>query len=230
MKRYKYYSFDLWLTLIKSNPIFKKKRVDFFYSELNIGNNSWEEVEKIFRKVDLMCNSINQQVGKNIDAFEMYLMVLYLLNPKENCFDNINVEAIYSEVDSIFFNYLPVVCTKECFTVLNTLKEEGATLNILSNTGFIKGISVRKALKIIGLEDFFAFQIYSDEVGLSKPNRRIFEHLIAALWKRTRSKISLKEIVHIGDNPLADITGAKSVGLDSVLINSNNISITTLLT
>jgi putative hydrolase of the HAD superfamily len=45
MKTYKHYSFDLWLTLIKSNPIFKKERALFFHQHLNAAKKSIEEVE-----------------------------------------------------------------------------------------------------------------------------------------------------------------------------------------
>lgn len=35
MQKFKHYSFDLWLTLIKSNPEFKLKRTIFFYDKFN---------------------------------------------------------------------------------------------------------------------------------------------------------------------------------------------------
>ena len=41
--------------------------------------------------------------------------------------------------------------------------------------------------------------------------------------------IALSEIVHIGDNPVADIGGAATVGIKSMLINSNNLTILSLL-
>ncbi len=230
MLPYKNYSFDLWLTLIKSNPLFKKRRSEFFFKELNFTNNSIEKIEETFRTVDLMCNSINQKVGKNIDALEMYLMVLYLLSPNENCFENLPIEEIYQEVEEILFENLPVIYSDHCFQVLDFLKEGGAVINILSNTGFIKGHSVRKVLKKIGLDAYFDFQIYSDEFGLSKPKKEIFQHLIKIIKAyRKAASVPLKEIVHIGDNPVADFDGALSIGINALLINSNNKSILSLL-
>ncbi len=230
MLPYKNYSFDLWLTLIKSNPLFKKRRSEFFFKELNFNNNSFEKIEETFRKVDLMCNSINQKVGKNIDALEMYLMVLYLLSSDDNCFENINVEEIYQEVEEILFENLPVIYSDHCFQVLDILKDQGAMINILSNTGFIKGRSLRKVLHKIGLDSYFDFQIYSDEFGLSKPTKEIFQHLIKNIEEyRKAEPVSLKDIVHIGDNPVADFNGALSIGIGALLINSNNRSILSLL-
>ena len=48
MKTYKHYSFDLWLTLIKSNPTFKKERALFFHKHLNAAGKSLEENTPLF--------------------------------------------------------------------------------------------------------------------------------------------------------------------------------------
>ena len=42
--------------------------------------------------------------------------------------------------------------------------------------------------------------------------------------------LSPDEIIHIGDNPKADIEGARNVGISSLLVNSNGHSITKLVT
>ena len=73
MPFYQHYSFDLWLTLIKSNPHFKKERALFFHKHLNTKHKSIEEVEKTFRQVDLMSNATNEKTGQNISANELYL-------------------------------------------------------------------------------------------------------------------------------------------------------------
>jgi putative hydrolase of the HAD superfamily len=41
--------------------------------------------------------------------------------------------------------------------------------------------------------------------------------------------IGLNDIIHIGDNPKADIEGAEAAGVKSLLINSNNKSILSLI-
>ena len=72
---YKHISFDLWLTLIKSNPNYKSKRnqlfKDFFEIEYDI-----EIVSQKVRYYDVVCNSINEKTGKNIDTDEIYLLIL----------------------------------------------------------------------------------------------------------------------------------------------------------
>jgi putative hydrolase of the HAD superfamily len=73
---YQHYSFDLWLTLIKSNPYFKIERTKIFHRDFNPAGKSIDDVARAFRQVDLMCNAVNERTGKNIDADEMYLMVI----------------------------------------------------------------------------------------------------------------------------------------------------------
>lgn len=229
MTPYKHYSFDLWLTLIKSNPLFKIERTKIFHERFNPHAKSIEEVALIFRQVDLMVNAINEKTGKNIDADEMYLMVINLISDFSNDFQAIDIERIYDEMEELLFRYLPIIYSNETFSTLKHLKQNGAcTMNILSNTGFIKGHTLRKVLKQIGLFNFFDFQLYSDEVGMAKPNTTFFKLMLQQVAE-LGTNCSLIDIVHVGDNAFADIKGAEIAGIHSLLINSNNVSINSLL-
>jgi putative hydrolase of the HAD superfamily len=231
MKYYKHYSFDLWLTLIKSNPNFKRERAVFFYKNFNSKKKNLEEIISIFRNIDLMCNLINEKTGKNIDPEEMYLIVINTINDYDNKFHEIDLEDLYCQMEVIFFNYMPFIYDSETYNTLDKLKQKSnSSFNISSNTGFVKGGTLRKILVDLNLDSFFEFQLYSDEVGVSKPNRSFFEEMINNVKKiPSKKNIQLNEIVHIGDNPVADIKGALSTGIDSILINSNSINILSVL-
>ncbi len=231
MKIYKHYSFDLWLTLIKSNPIFKKERALFFHKYLNSSKKTLEEVEYIFRKVDLMSNLINQKTGGNIDAEEMYLMIVYELNDSSNTFINLNTEWVLYEMEQLFFQYMPQIYDCNTLTTLKKLKEcHHASMSILSNTAFIKGSTIRIILEKLGINSLFDFQLYSDEVNMSKPNQKFFTLMMENIHlQRQGDNVTFDDIIHIGDNVLADINGAKQLGIHSFLINSNNKNITDLL-
>jgi putative hydrolase of the HAD superfamily len=231
MNAYKHYSFDLWMTLIKSNPVYKQERVKFFYNNFNHAGKTLEEVAAIFRRVDLMCNAINEKTGGNIAAEEMYLMVISDMNNDSNAFEEVDVAALYNEMEQLFFKHLPLVYCENTAGVLNGIRMgEGVTVSILSNTAFIKGRTLREVLKMIELERYFDFQLYSDEAGFSKPDSRIFRLMLNTVASaRNEAVLNANEIVHIGDNVAADIGGARAVGINSILVNSNNISITSLL-
>lgn len=219
---YKHFSFDLWLTLIRSNPGFKQQRALYFHQKFNFNNKSLEEVTATFRQVDVMCNLINEKTGKNIDADEMYLMVLSIINDAHPQVWQIDINQLYTDMEALVFNYMPQVYCPNTMDVLARIKENGQrTANILSNTGFIKGVTLRKVLNQIGMDRYFDFQLYSDEAGMSKPNPGFFNLMLTQL-KTYHQHINLENIVHIGDNPIADVGGAASVGIHSRLINSNN--------
>jgi len=227
MKRYKHYSFDLWLTLIRSNPAFKQERAKIFHARYNPLKKSFAEVVTIFRNVDLMCNSINERTGKNIDADEMYLMVISIMNDYQPGFPAVDTEALYLEMEALVFNYMPGIYCGNTAGLLGSLKES-ATVSLLSNTGFIRGVTLRKVLKALELDQYLDFQLYSDEVRLSKPNKAFFQLMLDQINQGQHRALELHEIVHVGDNPVADIYGANQLGIHSVLINSNQQPITCL--
>jgi HAD superfamily hydrolase (TIGR01509 family) len=68
-------------------------------------------------------------------------------------------------------------------------------------------------LKRIGLHMHFAHQISSRDVGVAKPDARIF--LAAA----ERLGVAPEQILHIGDDPELDVVGAREAGLRTAWIN-----------
>jgi putative hydrolase of the HAD superfamily len=214
---YKHISFDLWLTLIKSNPEFKIKRNLLFKDFFEI-NKPIEEVSSIIRKYDLLTNAINEKVGKNFDTFEIYLLILDALDIDINSIATEQLSAFYLVAEELFFKYKPQLLNEKIPTLLNDLKQEGKTINILSNTAFIKGSSLREILKHYELFDCFSFQIYSDEVGFSKPNQEIYRLAFDEIKKI--KPLTKKEIIHVGDNIISDYNGAKSFGFAAHLITN----------
>ena len=231
METYKHYSFDLWLTLIKSNPIFKKERALFFYKHLNVANKSLEKVELIFRKVDLMSNAINQKTGGNLKAEEMYLMVIYEINGLNSTFEDLDMEWLLHEMELLFFQYIPTIYNSKTLSTLHKLKEiPDVSMSILSNTAFIKGSTLRIVLEKLEMAHFFDFQLYSDEVSMSKPNYELFALMMEKIYyKRKHDNLIFDDIIHVGDNVIADIDGANTLGINSFLINSNDKTIDDLL-
>lgn len=223
MYKYKHFSFDLWMTLIKSNPSFKKQRADFFFTHFNPLKKSIEEVLEIFRFVDLMCNSINEKTGGNIDADEMYLMVIYQLGGNAAAISEVNPDKLYAQMEQLVFEHLPLLYSTETIGVLAEIKaENGNTLSILSNTAFIKGATLRTVLQHLQIDHFFDFQLYSDELGISKPSNKIFEMMFDKICLLKEDPILTHQIIHIGDNAVADIAAANSFGMGSFQINSND--------
>jgi len=230
MIAYKHYSFDLWMTLIKSNPSFKKKRAEYFFNQYNPLNKTLDEVVQVFRHVDLMCNGINEKTGNNIDAEEMYLMVIYHLTNSLQQLQQTDTKALYAGMEQLVFDNMPVLYHESAVEVLAKIKsKKDITLSILSNTAFIKGSTLRIVLAHLQIERYFNFELYSDEVGISKPNAKIFELMLNNIKSVRNEQVLPAEVIHIGDNPVADIAAANAMGMASFQINSNHLLITDLL-
>ncbi len=229
MSQYKHYSFDLWLTLIKSNPEFKQKRAEYFHKHFNRNRLTVDKISAIIREVDIMCNCSNEVVGKNIDAFEMYTMVLYKLGYDFAKLSFRDIQSLYHTIETMFFEYRPVMYSTDTVPALIKLKQD-ATLSILSNTGFIKGHTLVRLLNELGIDHLFTFKLFSDQMGISKPNNQVYLTLINAVNQyRAHNPVLQNEILHIGDNEKADYIGAQQSGINSLLINSNDKTIKDVL-
>jgi putative hydrolase of the HAD superfamily len=68
-------------------------------------------------------------------------------------------------------------------------------------------------LQRCGLADFFAGHITASAAGAAKPDARIFARLSAA------AGVEAHQILHIGDDPLADVVGATQAGMQAVWLN-----------
>ncbi|MDR6921077.1 MULTISPECIES: HAD family hydrolase [Chryseobacterium] len=209
-----HFSFDLWLTLIKSHPEFKAKRVELFSSYFNI-DKPIDEVAKSVKYYDDLCNTINEVTGGNIDTFEIYLLILSSMNVDVKQIDKENLEGFYLKSEELFLEYRPVVIFENVRSFFDEIKNQGKTINILSNTGFIKGTTMRKFLIGENLDQYIDFHIYSDEINCSKPNPLIFQEVKN---KITDQELPLHRILHIGDNPIADYKGAKDFGFSAHLL------------
>lgn len=230
--QYRHYSFDVWLTLIRSNPNFRRERTAYFARHFNPLKRTVEEVDVLVREVDIVCTRINELVGKNIDSLELFLLMANRLgvNPTEVTPERLI--KVQQDLGELFQAHPPRLIDEQIPDVLTTLRARGETLSLLSNTGLIRGSLLRQFWSSIGLGDVFAFQLYSDEVSLSKPNPAFYALLYQQARQLTEHKlISLQphEIVHIGDNPIADQAGATAAGLNSLLINPDKPNYNKLL-
>jgi len=212
---YKHLSFDLWLTLIKSNPEFKSKRNLLFKEYFNI-DCSLDKVNEVVRYYDVLINNTNEKTGLNVDTFEIYFLILNALNVKIEEIEIEKLDDFYKETELLFMQFKPNLIYPQIQFLFKEMVEQDKTINILSNTGFIKGYTLRKLMNHFELDQYFSFQIYSDETGFSKPNIRMFELVYEQIGK---NKIVNKlEVLHIGDNKVADYNGAINFGFNALLI------------
>lgn len=115
-------------------------------------------------------------------------------------------------VEGMQQDYLPLLAEQKqlmpgCIEVLEYLKNKGYKLYLISN-GF-KEIQHKK-LSGVGLNKYFDKHFFSEEIKAHKPSPIFFDTAI----KSTNSR-KVESLV-VGDNFLADITGAKNAKIDQV--------------
>ncbi|RZJ77287.1 MAG: HAD family hydrolase [Flavobacterium sp.] len=213
-KNYKHISFDLWLTLIKSNPAYKEKRNLLFKDFFGI-DKSIDEVARVIRKFDVLTNGINEKVTRNFDTYEIYCLILDGLGVDLDQYNLQQLNDFYTQSEELLMAYKPLLLDDQLPITLKDLHESGKTINILSNTAFIKGSSLRKIIAHYEIDQYFSFQIYSDEIGFSKPGQEIYEHAYQKI-KELRT-IEKHEVLHVGDNVVSDYNGALAFGFDAHL-------------
>jgi putative hydrolase of the HAD superfamily len=73
-------------------------------------------------------------------------------------------------------------------------------------------------LAAVGIADFFRGRIAARDAGALKPDPRIFQRLIEL------SGVAPEEILHVGDDPDADIDGARNAGIEVAWINRTGVA------
>ena len=97
---------------------------------------------------------------------------------------------------------------------LATLKRDGYKLGIISNTGRTWGRALIELQKMYGIWGTFDVLSFSDEIGVRKPHPAIFKKTLDGL------KLPAEKVLHIGDNVVDDVSGAKGVGMKAVWYNT----------
>ena len=93
--------------------------------------------------------------------------------------------------------------------VLGCLAAKGLRLGVISNWD----PSAKAILARCGLMDFFEVVIISSEVGVCKPEERIFRIALE------QARVDPTRCLSVGDNFYDDTVGARTVGMKSLIIN-----------
>lgn len=220
MSSIKYISFDLWLTLIKSHPQFKQKRAELLADRYNPQGLACAEIMNRVNLVDKLCDQFNEHNEGKVAAEMMYAQVLLSLgNPVKMITNRLLVELKLA-VHQMFDEYPPVFLNEHISTMLHQLKGEGRGLNLSSNTGFIEGDCLIEVLKALGINHCFDFCIFSDRINASKPSAHFFNKVM-----ENRPGIHKQELLHVGDNSIADYKGAIDFGFNALLITNQQYTI-----
>jgi putative hydrolase of the HAD superfamily len=97
------------------------------------------------------------------------------------------------------------------------LRASGLRIGIVCDVGMAPSTLLRRHLDAHGLLASFDHWSFSDEVGVFKPHRQIFEHALAGLGVDDPARA-----VHVGDLRRTDVAGARAMGMTAVRYRGSN--------
>jgi putative hydrolase of the HAD superfamily len=121
------------------------------------------------------------------------------------------VEPFDGYFDTVYREFaLPGIWRLEPGTLelLQELRKAGFSLGIISNFD----LRLYEILKHVGILDLFEHVVVSSQVGADKPSPRIFEETLR------RFRVEPTEILHVGDDAIADGEGARVLGIQTLIL------------
>jgi putative hydrolase of the HAD superfamily len=88
---------------------------------------------------------------------------------------------------------------------LQTLKSQGYLMGAITNGN--------ADIHRVGLSQYFDFQFNAHDAGVEKPDPIIYQMMLE------HTKLNAEQIIHIGDNPIADVQGAQELGMSTIWVN-----------
>ena len=117
-------------------------------------------------------------------------------------------ESFFHDVDQAFRQRSAFHVFPDVIPALDAMQAAGLRLGIVSNWGW----AAPELLQNLELARHFEVLSISARVGYQKPHPAIFEHALELL------AASPGDAVHVGDDPAADVLGARRAGIEPILI------------
>ena len=177
---------------------FMRKVVDYLSGlGYNVSPRSYKRaLDKAMRELQRLRSS-----GREMSFWDFYSLVLSGLGISPT-------EELLSALLDLYFDCFissPLPGSSEVVKALSGRYELAVISNAISPWP-------RRFLELQGLKPYFKAIVISGEVGWRKPHRRIFEIALSRLRAQPH------EVIHVGDSPLEDISGAKAVGMRAILV------------
>ncbi len=211
-----YVTFDLWETLLIDKPELDEARNRMRYEGLHKAlldsgiEIRLQDLKKGYEQSSFQLQAI-WRGNKELSTIEQIQIITSAtgLDFSVNAELARTLERAY--VDPIFA--VPPELNGDAPATLLEIRGRVRGIGLISNTGRSPGMALRELLRKYGIIESFDATIFSDEASSRKPDRTIFEKAATALGAE------LSKIVHIGDDPEADVWGAKNAGMKAVLFD-----------
>jgi FMN phosphatase YigB (HAD superfamily) len=205
--------FDFGGTLVqpkKSWPEIRREGVRATYNFLRKRGlkMSFEEYalvnERVFKKYAEMEAAEDRDIPDILKYGELIVELFTSLSRREEL-------KLASETNDVFWALTARAQTpsKRVPFALRKLRSIGLRMAIISNHH--NGKSLRKMLRNLGMIKYFEVVIVSEEVGVRKPNPKIYRICLSRL------RLRRNQVIFVGDSLLYDVVGARAADIISVL-------------
>lgn len=177
------------------------------------GLGRWFESERQWKDVYHRHNAELWELYNGGNITKEYLKTERFLRPlTEAGADEATALRLSKDMDGEYLRRLaePGLTVAGARELLMRLREAGKKIGVLSN-GFTE-VQYDK-LRSSSLAELVDCVVLSDEIGVNKPDRRLYDYALA------KSGATAGESVMIGDNPATDIAGALGAGWRAILFN-----------
>ena len=206
-------TFDCWDTLLDDDISRTVKRKEFFRNvfQENGFPVTKEKMDEIFsREAKIFQDYIikNRKTQNSRMRVETICQLAGVELPERE------KERLAEYGDRVALEYRPPV-VKGIKEVLEVLAGK-YRMAVICNTGWHSGNTVRQLLEDYDFPRYFYHLTFSDEAGIAKPHKQIFEYTLEKIG------YSPGEALHIGDSEYSDIVGAKEAGMKAILFTGIN--------
>ena len=122
------------------------------------------------------------------------------------------------DLNAAFLNAMAEICVPlpGAVSLLNALKDK-VKIGIITN-GFTALQQIR--LERTGLRDYFDLLVISEQVGVAKPDRKIFDYTFEQMGQPPRDRVMM-----VGDTAESDILGGMNAGIATCWLNAHGRSL-----
>jgi len=203
-------TFDFWCTLFRDANGAPRQQIRIDALQQATGA-SQEAVTEALRKVWIEFTRSHIEEQRTLYPIDAVHQAENLLNVS---LDHDVEEKLAEVFATAILAHSPVPIDDALEAVQTTAQR--CPVGIISDSGVSPGSSLRQLLERNGFSDVLTTMVFSDEVGVAKPQALMYETAARDLGVKT------EELLHIGDLELTDITGAKAVGAKAALFAEIN--------
>ncbi len=212
MRTYETFIFDLYNTIILDDGFAEREqyRMDTIYSilEKSLYSVKFDKLRDAYLDMSEYFNAIHGEKGIAVSPF---YQIDYLLN-KLDVHDVVTFKKTYDAYSAAVLQLNPKLMP-DAKKALEYIKNQDKKTGLISNTGKTPGVILRILLKELGVFDLFDDMIFSDEIGVLKPNLLVFDIALKRL------EAAKDQTIFIGDRKYCDYDGALNAGLSAHLFD-----------